>query len=342
MAGDKMKHLSGEEVSRLLDGELPRTEAKRAMAHLRVCPTCRLLAEDTQLAAGALLSCRMAADEPLADTQECPDEGIVLAYADGSIRDDEERSLLAAHIAACRRCSHLAGGASAFKRISEQIRRTRPEHIPPHVEERVRERYFSRPAFVGQIIARIRDLLGQTGHWVEFNIMPELGDVMDYPIPMASARSLCIRQSEKAIDRKCSGLMESGIEEYSARIPPIEPHLERPSDRARRLAARFHEHPSAPIVPHPSQEEPTRLEGLGVKMRFRAQVDGGIYGTVSVLGPSGNPQSGITVELQKAGKRISESRTDDKGVASFVGISRGRYRVLLRHGRGAYFEFQLV
>ncbi len=316
-----MKHLPGETIARLLDGELGRIEAAEAIAHLRGCSRCRAVAEELRLGNAAFSAGRQTGDRPTPPGPECPSEAILLAYADGSLRSTEERGRLAAHLSTCERCSRRAGEASSSLRLLDEAARAGAGPLPAHLEEMVRDRFFPRDRFLGRVVARLKEILDGGGSWLGYTALPETGWGGNV---QATFISPLVRESSGP------DYLQTGAGAPCAMAPAEarggEPRTApRPAGRKKRRDA-------------PERPKPPGLREL----RFRAGTGGGVEASLTIVDGEGRPLAGATVEIEQKGRTVSASATDRNGRARFGGIARGRYRLRIRHGPGAYLELDLA
>lgn len=308
-----MKHLPGETIARLLDGELARIEAAEAIAHLRGCSRCRAAAEELRLGNAAFSAGRQTGGRPTPPGPDCPSEAILLAYADGSLRSPEERGRLAAHLSTCERCSRRAGEASSSLRLLDEAARAGAGPLPAHLEEMVRDRFFPRDRCIGRVVARLKEILEGGGSWLGYTALPATGWGGNV---QATIISPLVRESSGP------DYLQTDAGGPCAMAPADAP---RPAGRKKRPAA-------------PERPKPPGLREL----RFRAGPGGGVEASLTIVDGEGRPLAGATVEIEQKGRPVSTSATDRNGRARFGGIARGRYRLRIRHGPGAYLELDLA
>ncbi len=122
-----------EELSRLLDGELPEAAGKDVQRRLAECPVSRALLSRmkglTSSIAQAILTASPAQDTPA--TAECLNESLLMRMADNRISEDEKQRI-EEHIMECERCIRM---------VLENLRTTASMHsgkwpaLPPEVGE---------------------------------------------------------------------------------------------------------------------------------------------------------------------------------------------------------------
>lgn len=149
-----------EKIIRLIDGELSPPEKKAVQDHLIDCPGCRSLYEELKLTSGVLKHYRAGITTPRPENSpSCPDEEIIIAYADGSIIDGKKRKEIAAHLARCDYCAMQAAGARETARLLKQIEGEGPRKVPPGLAARARDRFFPGGTVVlGRIIFKLEKL----------------------------------------------------------------------------------------------------------------------------------------------------------------------------------------
>lgn len=165
-----MKCPRKEQLARYLDGEIPEQSKLPIRKHLLSCPECRARLKSMRKADSFL---RGYLHPHLAPRPNCPDEETIIAYAEGSLADRDERRRITAHLAGCDYCAVRTAGALETIRLREELEEKGLEPVPRHLTERARERFGVRkPASLGRVLARLADLRERFQRSFEF-VLPE-------------------------------------------------------------------------------------------------------------------------------------------------------------------------
>jgi hypothetical protein len=304
-----MKCFSQEHISRYLDGELSTRERESVESHLRDCPECRAMVKQERAMNRSL---RFYGEvEPGAAaklTPECLDTETLLAFADGSISDEEEQRRIDSHLAVCDACARKAAGAMKTARLVAEIEKILPEPVPPYLREKVRERLFPEaPVRIGRIFLELGQLWKQVATPLEYP-----PPVAGYRIAPALIRETHPQEIEYSIkvDREPYDLEEKARPEKTDGLLPA---------KKKRKAAKG------------GLAWAFQTKRMGARVEMRATPSRKALLKLNLFDDREKPLAGIRVTLLKEGKKIGISRTGKRGGASFCELSKGGYRLLIRH-----------
>ena len=327
-----------EEISRYLDGELDPREARLIEEHLESCPGCKALArriEDTGIALKAYW--QKAVAPSLTRGTACPDEGILIAFADGSIRGEEERREIAAHLAGCDYCGRIVAEASRASDLVNKVEKEKPARVPAHLDRLLKERYFpSPPVSLGRINVSLSEI------WKAF---PRFLNP-PYPIAPSFQRMAMVAEEPEVFPARPAPELSFAGEEPRKRETSRE--IRKPSRAAKPRPDEKTRQRAASLQPTAGKKRPLRglrwtfergEMNVAVEMAGSGMKD--VECRINLTDCYGFPLAGVPLRLEKDGKKVWSHLTELNKEAVFPHVICGRYRLTIDHDRDYHLDLDV-
>ncbi|MFH1038448.1 MAG: zf-HC2 domain-containing protein [PVC group bacterium] len=323
--------LTEEEISRYLDGEFAPREARAAAAHIEKCPACGALCRKLRASGRALETWASSAVPPDRKRgEDCPDEGLLAAFADGSIREINARRGIAAHLARCARCSRIAAEAARAADLAGAAQRGKPDPVPARLHRMIEERFFPRPVSLGRIEIDLAEIWGTFARWVRPRFPGQLAYAIspDYLSPQMAAEDRVPysppEPGESAFREAKKGEPENRPGERKAVRKVKRPLRTKPLSRAARLKSG-----SADNRPSPCPRWSFERGDLRVSVEVADGKEGEGACRIDVTDRRGCPLSGVPLVLEKSGQEIWSDTTQLKKESIFPHLVPGQYRLII-------------
>ncbi|MEA1927328.1 MAG: hypothetical protein U9N73_03915, partial [Candidatus Auribacterota bacterium] len=250
---------------------------------------------------------------------ECPGEGMLSGFADGSLRDKEKREEIAGHLSHCDYCAVIVAEISRAVELAAAAEEEGRIPVPEHIDRAIKEEYFSsRPILLGKINVRLTELDKATVG------RSDSGPRMVYPLA-STPGEIKMAAEEQALFRFDSKL-DSGPREKAGDESSVR------SDQS----------------PGPNKISPVRglrwsFEGgeINVVIEMMREEKENVVCLIHLTDCYGFPLAGVPLRIDKEGKKIWSYRTELKKKAVFPGLTGGKYRLTIDHDRDYFLDIDI-
>ncbi len=309
-----------EEINRYIDGELDPGEVGRMKEHLKVCGVCAAVFNNLRDIGGILRTYREKSSGNSSEKgPDCPGEGALSGFADGSLRDKDRRDEIVRHLLVCDYCGLIVAEISRALELSSAAEEEGLIQVPEHLDRKIKgEHILFSPILLGRIEVKLTELEEASA------ARPDSSFRMVYPLDPSSGE-IKMAAEEQALF-KFESKSKFKIEE--------EPGDELVMGRDQ----------------SPGFEKPASIQGLrwsfdrgeiNVMIEMRREERGDIGFLIHLTDCYGFPLAGVPLRIEKAGKQIWSHQTELKKDAVFPGLTGGKYRLTISHDRDYFLDINL-
>ena len=330
-----------EEISRYLDGELDLREASLIEEHLKSCPECKAHARRIQDTGIVLKAYWQKAVAPsLAKGPDCPEEGVLLAFADGSIRGEDERKEIASHLAGCDSCGRIVAEVSRAVDLASAAAEVTPSPVPARLNRMIEQRFFSSELVsIGRINVNLSDIRDSFSSHLN---SPRIA----YPLAPSFQRTAMVAEIPEIFpERPPSDFSHAGEEPRDMDAPGnIRKHAlvdsSSPEEGATQRAA-------ANKLFCGKENPPRGLRWVFDRGEIHVAVEMAVSGMkdiecrINLTDCYGFPLAGVFLRLEKDGKNVWSHHTGLNNQAIFPHVTPGNYRLTIDHDRDYYLDLDV-
>ena len=309
-----------EEINRYIDGELNPGEVEKMKEHLKGCGGCAAVFESLRDIGVVLRTYR---DKSSANSGEkgpdCPEEGVLSGFADGSLRDKDRRDEIVRHLLVCDYCGSIVAETCRALELASAAEEEGLVPVPELLDKAIKEDHFLfKPILLGRINLKLTELEESSAG------RPDSACRMVYPLAPSSGE-IKMAAEEQALfefESKSEFMAEESGDE-----------LIRGKDQSFGF------------------EEPPSIRGLrwsfdrgeiNVVIEMRKEERGDVLCLIHLTDCYGFPLAGVPLRIEKAGKKIWSHHTELKKDAVFPGLTGGKYRLTISHDREYFLDIDLT
>jgi len=327
-----------EDISRYLDGELDLREASLIGEHLKICSECKAQVrrlQDTGIVLKAY--CQKAASPSLPKGPDCPEEGVLLAFADGSISGEEERKKISVHLAGCDYCCRIVAEVSRAVELASDAAEMTPSPVPSRLNRIIEESFFP-PDLValGCIKANLADIRDSSSG-------PGNAQHIVYPLPPPAQRTAMVAEDRESLpEQPRSGYScaeeDTLIMEASGDIKKY-PLVDSGEVSTQRTASNKLSRGREKLSRGLKWVFDGGEMNVSVEMAVSGKKD--IECRINVTDCYGFPLAGVSLRLEQAGKNVWSHNTRLNKEAIFPHVTSGSYRLIIGHDRDYCLDLDL-
>lgn len=307
-----------EEINRYIDGELNHGEVGRMMEHLKVCGGCAALFESLRDIGVVIRTYRERSSAASGEKgPDCPEDGVLSGFADGSLRDKDSRDEIVRHLLVCDYCASIVAETLRALELASAAKEEGLIQVPELIDRRIKdEDLLFQPILLGRINVKLTELEEAPGG------RPDSACRMDYPLaPLSGGIKMAAEeQAFFEFESKSTIEEESGDECIMGR------------DKS----SGFEKSPSIGGL----RWSFDRGE-INIVIEMRREERGDLRCVIHLTDCYGFPLAGVPLRIEKAGKKIWSHQTELKQDAVFPGMIGGQYRLTISHDRDYFLDIDL-
>ena len=307
-----------EEINRYIDGELNPGEVERMKEHLKGCRRCSAVFKNLRDIGGILRTYREKSSANSGEKgPDCPEEGVLSGFSDGSLRDKDRRDEIVRHLLGCDYCGSIVAETSRALELASAAEEEGLIPVPERIDRAIKEEYLLfQPILLGRINVKVTELEAASAG------QPDSPSRMVYPLAPSSGEIKMAAEEQALFEFKSKSMIEeeSGDEFITER------------DKSSGF------------------EKPASIRGLrwsfdrgeiNVVIEMRREERGSLRCLIHLTDCYGFPLAGVPLRIEKAGKQIWSYQTELKNDAIFPGLTGGKYRLTISHDRDYFLDINL-